>query len=141
MGNLNNRLRSADVRFSKLKMPKFTHFSMEANGSQCIRTGARRKTCVASLVECPCNNVRFQSRSSIVSMVLLNQVTYNYNYTVMTLLAFTHLILTGGGSSCNCWLITSSHGSQKANNNCLNHVIPRDYSNCIYYVTGFAKTD
>ena len=70
MGNLNNRLRSANVRFSKLKMPKFTHFSMEANGSQCIRTGARRKTCVVSLVECPCNNVRFQSRSSIVSMVI-----------------------------------------------------------------------
>ena len=67
MGNVNNRLRSADVRFSKLKMPKFTHFSMETNGSQCIRTGARRKTCVASLAECPCNNVRFQSRS--VSMV------------------------------------------------------------------------
>ena len=54
MGNLNNRLRSADVRFSK----------------QCIRTGARRKNCVASLVECPCNNVRFQSRSSIVSMMI-----------------------------------------------------------------------
>ena len=42
---------------------------MEANGSQCIRTGARRKTCVASLAECPYNNVRFQSRSSIVSMI------------------------------------------------------------------------
>ena len=67
-----------------------------------------------------------------IRSVLLNQVTYNYNYTVMTLLAFTHLILTVGESSCNCWPITSSYGSQIANNNCLDHVIPRDYSNCIY---------
>ena len=34
MGNLNNGLRSADICFSKPKMPKFTHFSMEANGTQ-----------------------------------------------------------------------------------------------------------
>ena len=83
MDNLKNRLRSADVRFSKLKMPKFTHFSMEANGNQCIRTGARRKTCMASLVECPCNNVRFQSHSSIVSMLkrYKNDRFYEYDKT------------------------------------------------------------